>query len=87
LELLTEVATTGALTAQAADIISSGYCFEGRANRDVLREILGILEHDGYIARDNLGDYKPVSRLVNDWWKARFGFGFISALGRRGQFS
>jgi len=84
LELLTEVATAGALTPETADIIDSSYSIEGRPNREVLREILGILEHDGYIQRDNHGDYRPVSKLVNDWWKARFAFGYTPASKRRG---
>ena len=49
LELLTEVATVGMITPESADIISSGYSIEGRPTREVLREILGILEHDEYI--------------------------------------
>lgn len=84
LELLTEVATAGILTSETADIISNSYVFEERLNRDVLREIIGILEHDGYIVRDNQGAYRFLSRLVNDWWRARFGFGFIPASKRRG---
>jgi hypothetical protein len=84
LELLTEVATVGMITPETADIISSSYSIEGRPNREVLREILGILEHDGYIQRDPHGDYRPVSKLVNDWWKARFAFGYTPASERRG---
>jgi hypothetical protein len=84
LELLTEVATVGVLTAETADIIGSSYSFEGRSTRDVLREILGILEHDGYIQPDDRGDFRAVSRLVNDWWRARFAFGYIPASKRRG---
>jgi hypothetical protein len=84
LELFTEVTVAGALTADSADIISAGYIFEGRVTRDVLREVLGILEHDGYVRRDDQGDYRPQSKLVNDWWKARFGFGYTAALKRRG---
>jgi len=78
------VATVGMITPETADIISSSYSIEGRPNREVLREILGILEHDGYIQRDPHGDYRPVSKLVNDWWKARFAFGYTPASERRG---
>jgi hypothetical protein len=83
LELLTETAITGVLTGDTVDIISASYSFEGRSSHDVVREILGILEHDGYIAPDAHGDYGFVSRLIKDWWKARFGFGFVPAASRR----
>jgi len=83
LELLTEVALAGVLTAESADIISAGYTFEPRITRDVLREVLGILEHDGYVERDGRGEYRAQSKLIDDWWKARFGFGYIPASMRR----
>ena len=77
LEILTETAMTGVLTWECAEIIGGGYTFENRPNQNVIREILGILEHDGYITRDAEGHYGFVSRLVRDWWRARFGSGFV----------
>jgi len=74
---------TGALTWEAAEIIGGSYAFENRPNQNVIREILGILEHDGYITRDSEGHYRFVSRLVRDWWRARFGSGFVP-VSRRG---
>ena len=84
LELFTEVAVASVLTAESADIISAGYAFEARITRDVLREVLGMLEHDGYIQRDSQGDYRSQSKLVSDWWRARFGFGYTLAMRRKG---
>ena len=34
--------------------------------------VLGVLEHDGYLARDG-DDYRFVSGLLKDWWRARHG--------------
>ncbi|MCP5054132.1 MAG: ATP-binding protein [bacterium] len=77
LELLTEAAVAGALTPEAATVISSDYSFDKMDPRDALREIIGILEHDGYLENRKQG-YVFVSKLVRDWWKARFGFQFVT---------
>jgi hypothetical protein len=79
LELLTEVAITGRLTERQVAILAEGYDFGGRSKADVAREVLGILEHDLYIAPNANGGYSPVSKYVTDWWRARFEFGFIPA--------
>jgi hypothetical protein len=83
LEILTETAMTGVLTWETAEVIGSGYAFENRPIQNVIREILGILEHDGYLTRDADGHYEFVSRLIKDWWKARFGSGFIPVSRRK----
>ena len=41
-----------------------------------------LLEHDGYLARIPAG-YGFVSRLVEDWWRARFGMNFVPIHRRR----
>lgn len=41
-----------------------------------LRHVLGILEHDGYLEKRD-GGYAFSSRLVRDWWKARFEFAYV----------
>lgn len=82
LELLTEAAVVGELGANAASILCKQYEFSKGISSEVLREILGILEHDGYLSKR--GDsYKFISLLLKDWWKARFSFGYIPALQRR----
>ncbi|MFO0755036.1 MAG: hypothetical protein U0359_00975 [Byssovorax sp.] len=99
LDLLTEAAVTGHLSAEAAKILAAdyepdrpariGFVPPGgnapSARGDALasiREILDIFEHDGYLTKE--GDrYVFVSNLVKDWWKARFGFGFVAAAKRR----
>ena len=44
---------------------------------EALREILSILEHDGYLRQPTTNEYVFVSKLLKDWWKARFGFTFV----------
>lgn len=84
IELLTEAAH-GHLTGEAATILVEDYLPDANPQQErlpFLREVLAILEHDGYLRSDTLG-YVFASRLVGDWWKARFGFGFIPAAKRR----
>ena len=40
------------------------------------KDLLHVLEHDGYLARQDDG-YRFVSGLVEDWWRARNGRGFV----------
>ncbi len=78
LELLTEAAVTRKLTTEAAILLSRDFSFEDKESQDAVREIIGILEHDGYLVKEKKG-YVFVSTLVRDWWKARFGFRYIPA--------
>lgn len=74
LDLLTEAAVTGSLApAVAAVIAGEHFADQWEPN---LREVLSILEHDGYLeSRSEV--YVFVSRLLKDWWKARFGFTYV----------
>lgn len=49
------------------------------ANR--VRNVLRVLEHDGYLARGD-GGYRFVSGLLEDWWRKSHAGGFDSFLGR-----
>ena len=71
---------TGILTRDAASLLTK----EVAAGNwpEVLRNILGVLEHDGYLTRD--GDaYRFASAFLRDWWKARFAFTYIPVSERR----
>jgi uncharacterized protein len=81
LDLLTEAAVSGRLTAESAKIISKDHIFRELSPQKALMEILNILEHDGYLERKESG-YVFISKLLREWWKARFGFGFTPALER-----
>ena len=47
-----------------------------------LVDVLRVLEHDGYLASDGSG-YRFVSRLIEDWWRARYGRNFTRFAHRR----
>ncbi|WP_419949026.1 hypothetical protein [Candidatus Palauibacter sp.] len=44
-------------------------------------DVLHVLAHDGYLTRHEDG-YRFVSRLVEDWWRARHSHGFVPFEGR-----
>jgi hypothetical protein len=74
-ELLTETAVAGRLTAGTAGAICQGYQLCSLDVVEAQRQIIEVLEHDGYLARK--GDcYRFVSRLLRDWWRARYEFGY-----------
>ncbi len=83
LDLLTEAAVVGHLS----PLVVAGYRKEhglaGREGTAKTREVLDILEHDGYLRQTAQG-YVFISHLLRDWWKRRFGFGFIPAAKRTG---
>lgn len=81
LDLLSEAAH-GELTDAAAAILVEDHTAEEATRTRRLRDVLGILEHDGYLRRTLTG-YVFSSRLLRDWWRARFGFGYVPAAKRR----
>lgn len=75
LDLLTEAAVTGSLTEPAARLICDDHLPEKHDRNASLRELLEIFEHDGYLQR--AGEVHTfISRLLADWWKARFSYGY-----------
>jgi hypothetical protein len=82
LELLTETAVVGCLTAEAIAVLSQSFEFCTLSVQDAKTQILEILEHDGYLERGE-GGYCFVSKLLGDWWRARYEFAYTPAL-RRG---
>jgi uncharacterized protein len=81
LDLLTEAAVVGCLTPAAVTILQKEVAIDlnnGETIVEACREILAVLEHDGYLQQSN-NSYVFVSNLIKDWWKARYGFNFIPA--------
>ncbi|NQU20771.1 MAG: ATP-binding protein [Candidatus Nealsonbacteria bacterium] len=76
LELLTETAVVGSLTSEATGMICAAYEFESSSAAEARRQILDVLEHDGYLEQKRKR-YRFVSKLLRDWWKTRHGFGYI----------
>jgi uncharacterized protein len=71
IEMLTESAVAGKLNAEALEALRANYQFKDMTAAQVQREILQVLEHDGYLMGGTEG-YVFVSKLVRDWWKRRY---------------
>jgi len=80
-DLLTEAAVTGYLSPRAMKILVKDYQFPGRTADDVLRLILGILQHDGYLEESQEG-FVFISNLLKDWWRGRNRAFFVPAAER-----
>jgi hypothetical protein len=82
LDMLSEAAITGNLTRDALEVLQRDYAFQQRTSVEAETEILGVLEHDGYVRATSEG-YTFVSKLVRDWWKKRYSLFFTPVLKRR----
>jgi hypothetical protein len=69
-------AVSGELTTEAALALARENATDGSPGEGELREILGILQHDGYFRKTDGGNYRFLSNLLKDWWKGHFGFGY-----------
>ena len=77
LDLLTEAASSyGVLT--NGSILKYRDYVSSLPDRPIvlLKDVLHVLEHDGYLTRKDDG-YRFVSGLVEDWWRARHSHGFV----------
>jgi hypothetical protein len=82
LDLLTEAAATDRLGPAAIIVIQRDHGLEGRDAADRTRDVLDILQHDGYLQYTSEG-FTFVSRLLRDWWQRRFcALGYTPALER-----
>jgi uncharacterized protein len=88
LDLLTEAAVVGVLTQEAAGVLArdnAALVEPGAAAekpQEVLRRVMDVLRHDGYLIDNDAGALVFASRLLRDWWKGRFAFEFIAAAER-----
>jgi len=77
LEILTEAAVTdGRLTDDSIRRYETYRSVLSTESATRIRDVLHVLEHDGYLARHDDG-YRFVSGLVEDWWRARNARGFV----------
>lgn len=83
LDFLTEAAVSGRLTPEAAGALGREHLPSDQHRAEHLREILGILEHDGYLKKEGDRAYVFVSKLLKDWWRARFSFTFTPLADRK----
>jgi len=77
LNLLTEAAMDdGRLRSAAIERYAAHFSEPPEADPDPVTNVLYVLEHDGYLARQG-DDYRFVSGLLEDWWRARHGRHFV----------
>ena len=77
LDLLTEAAMDGGrLRSVAIEQYAAHFSESAEADPDPVTNVLYVLEHDGYLARQG-DDYRFVSGLLEDWWRARHGRHFV----------
>lgn len=81
-DILTETAISGRLTEKATSMLLMEYDFGDKRPNEVLRELMDILEHDGYLKKDGKA-HVFVSCLMRDWWCARYGSEFIPTAERK----
>ena len=72
LELLTEAAVNdGRLRGDAIGRHRESLAAEAEADPLPIEDVLHVLEHDGYLAKQGDG-YRFVSGLLEDWWRVRY---------------
>ncbi|MCE2451178.1 MAG: ATP-binding protein [Candidatus Latescibacteria bacterium] len=75
LDILTEAAVNDGLL--HSDAINQYYeYFQAEADPVSIKDILSVLEHDGYLARQG-DNYRFVSGLLEAWWRARHDRHFV----------
>ena len=72
MEILAEASTKEVFTSEAQRQLGRLYLPIVDDAPDRISEVLDILEHEGYIESRDEGR-RFVSRLLKDWWAARFG--------------
>ena len=78
-EMLTEAAVAGRLSDDA--IARQRALQASEATPVQIDEVLHVLEHDGYLARQD-GGYCFTSGLLEDWWRVRYGGSAVSSAPR-----
>jgi uncharacterized protein len=77
LDLLTEAAVSGVLTNITSHLLTER---SGQLDKDnTLREVMDVLQHDGYLIwDDHKNSWHFSSLLVRDWWEKRFSQSYIA---------
>ena len=79
LEILTATAVKGRLDGDAVDRYRVHYSALDAENSEgvpSVADVLHVLQHDGYLERQD-GGFRFVSGLLEDWWRSRYGENFV----------
>ncbi len=82
-EILTETAVSGSLNYETICNLQNDYHFEDRIVEEAQKEILEVLEHDGYLELIK-DEYVFSSKLLKDWWNQRHRL-FYTPTAKRGE--
>ena len=80
LEILTETAVKSRLDGETVNRYRAHFASDIEDATPSVEDVLHVLEHDGYLERME-GDYRFVSKLLEDWWRGRHGGNFESVVG------
>ncbi len=83
MEILAEAATEGAFTPDARRRLNELYSAVAGDASERITDTLDVLVHDGYLEVSGSG-YRFPSRLLRDWWSARFRDHHVPLASRRG---
>ncbi|HUT28467.1 MAG TPA: hypothetical protein VMX13_01650 [Sedimentisphaerales bacterium] len=81
IDMLTEAAVSGCLTKDAIAGLQKEYTLEEADIVEAQKEVIWVLEHDGYLIQSKEG-HVFVSKLLRDWWKNRHEAFFTPVLER-----
>ena len=81
-ELLTEAAVCNGVLMEQSIAQYEAYSRMPDDDGVAVADVLRILEHDGYLVSDGSG-FRFVSRLIEDWWRARYARNFTRFADRR----
>ena len=79
LEILTAAAVEGRLDGDTAGRYRAHFAAHVEDGAPSVEDVLHVLEHDGYLERQD-GGYRFVSGLLEDWWRGRYGANFAPAV-------
>ena len=85
LELLTATAVGGKIDGKFVNRYRNYFSTRDgsyESNVPSVNSVLHVLEHDGYLERQD-GSYRFISGLLEDWWRRRYGQHFVSLLNRK----
>lgn len=72
IEVLTEAAVAGRLDGPTALRLAADLGHPGAGARIALQDVLGVLEHDGYLEQVEGSWWRFPSLLLRDWWSRRY---------------
>lgn len=84
MEILAEAAIQNSFTADARYCLMHLYAKLVSDASERIAGVLDVLEHDGYLEQGDDGHHQFISKLLKDWWRARFQHHYVPLQERGG---